>query len=331
MGSGKDPKPLPPAGAGCPIPRLWEDDAEPTSGTAPTIDCVRKTSGFTRKPRASSARRAVLLVMAGSAAGRVVLLESRKVTIGRSRQADFTLQDEGVSRMHCVIASQDGKYVLADLGSTHGTRVNGARAERVELKPGDRIELGPESLFEFDLCDAAEQGVLDKLYHGATRDLLTRTLNQRAFEERLAAEVSYAVRHRTGLVAVAVAIDGIDGIVKSHGSAGGDVVLREVATAITSVLRREDVLARTQANGFVILARGLTHANGASLAERMRKLAAERALSVGGLPLRVTICAGVGELGEVATGRSGNALLEVAAERVAAAALEGPNRVRSET
>ena len=159
--------------------------------------------------------------------------------------------------------------------------------------------------------------MLDKLYHGATRDLLTRALNQRAFEERLAAEVSYAVRHRTGLVAVAVAIDGIDDIVKAHGSAGGDVVLREVATAITSVLRREDVLARTQANGFVILARGL------SLDER-REPRRAHAQAHGGArlrgrtvcPLRVTICAGVGELGEVSTGRSGNALLEVAAERV---------------
>ena len=115
MGSGKDPKPsVAPARAGGshPIPRLWEDDAEPTSGTAPTSDLARKTSGFTCKPRASSARRAVLLAMAGSAAGRVVLLESRKVTIGRSRQADFTLQDEGVSRMHCV-DRQPGREVRA--------------------------------------------------------------------------------------------------------------------------------------------------------------------------------------------------------------------------
>jgi diguanylate cyclase (GGDEF)-like protein len=278
-----------------------------------------------------SAKRAVLLVMEGSAAGRVVLLESRKVTIGRSRQADFALHDDGVSRMHCVVASQDGKYVLADLGSTHGTLVNGARADRVELQPGDRIQLGPSSLLEFDVCDAAEQGVLDKLYQGATRDLLTRALNQRAFEERLAAEVSYATRHSSGLVAVAVAIDGLDGVVSAHGCAGGDLVLRAVATTITSVLRREDVFARTQASGFVILARGLSVANGASLAERMRKLVETQAFSVGGGTLSVTISTGVGELGEGETGRSGVALLELAAERLAAAVLEGSSRVRSET
>jgi diguanylate cyclase (GGDEF)-like protein len=308
------------------IPRLWEDEPEP-SGTAPT-DLARNT--MPRRPAVAGAKRAVLLVMTGSAAGRVVLLESRKVTIGRSRQADFTLQDEGVSRMHCVIAVQHGKYVLADLGSTHGTLVNGVRAERVELQPGDRIELGPDALLEFDLCDAAEQGVLDKLYQGATRDLLTHALNQRAFEERLAAEVSYAVRHEKGLVAVAVAIDGFGQLVAAHGSAGCDLVLREVSSVIASTLRREDVLARTKTNGFVILARGLTLAKGMSLAERMRKLMEERAFSFESASVSLTICAGVGELGDTGASPSGQALLELAEARLAAAQLAGPNRVSRE-
>ena len=307
------------------IPRLWDDEPEP-SGTAPT-DLARRANATSRKPPVAGAKRAVLLVMTGGAAGRVVLLESRKVTIGRSRQADFTLHDDGVSRMHCVIASQHGRYVLADLGSTHGTLVNGQRAERVELQPGDRIELGPDALLEFDLCDGAEQGVLDKLYQGATRDLLTHALNQRAFEERLAAEVSYALRHDAGLVAVAVAIDGFQELVGLHGSAGCDLVLREVSSVVASTLRREDVLARTKTNGFVILARGLTVAKGVSLGERMRKLMEERSFSFESASLSVTICAGIGELGDVGASRSGKALLELAEARLAAAQLAGPNRV----
>lgn len=334
MRRGRDPKPrgesppkasVPPASGANQIPKLWEDEPEP-SRTAPT-DFAPRPSGFARKDGEPRGKRALLLVMNGTAAGRVLLIESRKVTVGRSRQADFTLGDDGVSRMHCGIASNGDTYELTDLGSTHGTFVNGARIERVALAAGDRIQLGTDALLEFDVCDAAEQGVLDKLYEGATRDLLTRALNRRAFEERLTADVSYALRHRAGLCAVAVEIDDLDAIAEAHGNAGGDAVLREVAGAIASMLRRDDVLARTRTNGFVVLGRGLSLQNGITFAERIRKLVEEQSIAVEGTSVRVTITAGIAELGECEMPASGSALLELADARLVAARASGPNRI----
>lgn len=64
------------------------------------------------------------------------------VVLGRSPDVDVMVPDTGVSRQHCRIA--DG--VLADLGSTNGTWVNGQRISEQALRDGDRITLGSTEL-----------------------------------------------------------------------------------------------------------------------------------------------------------------------------------------
>jgi hypothetical protein len=72
-------------------------------------------------------------------------------TIGRSRECDVVLADEGVSRRHAEVRPRGGAWVLGDLGSTNGVSVNGMRVERPQvLTPGDRIEMG-SSVLEFEL------------------------------------------------------------------------------------------------------------------------------------------------------------------------------------
>jgi pSer/pThr/pTyr-binding forkhead associated (FHA) protein len=44
-----------------------------------------------------------------------------------------------------------GRWLIADLGSTNGIKVNGRRVDRAQLEPGDRITLGlTELTFELD-------------------------------------------------------------------------------------------------------------------------------------------------------------------------------------
>ena len=64
------------------------------------------------------------------------------VVIGRSRDADVRLSDEGISRRHAEIRLEDGAYWLVDLGSMNGTRVNGKRVDRARLADGDAITVG---------------------------------------------------------------------------------------------------------------------------------------------------------------------------------------------
>jgi hypothetical protein len=75
---------------------------------------------------------------------------SEPVTVlGRSRRCDIVLTDPNVSRQHAEVRRQDDGFMLLDLGSTNGTRVNRRDVKQVVLQHGDRIELGTtEFLFE---------------------------------------------------------------------------------------------------------------------------------------------------------------------------------------
>jgi len=62
--------------------------------------------------------------------------------IGRSLENDLVLNDRHVSRQHLELSIRDGECLAVDLGSRHGTMINGARAERCKLRPEDRIQIG---------------------------------------------------------------------------------------------------------------------------------------------------------------------------------------------
>jgi FHA domain-containing protein/uncharacterized protein DUF1707 len=66
-----------------------------------------------------------------------------RFTIGRTRECDLCLTDLSVSRMHALLVRRDDGWVLSDLGSHNGTRLNGWLVrEAVPVRPGDRVEFG---------------------------------------------------------------------------------------------------------------------------------------------------------------------------------------------
>ena len=78
--------------------------------------------------------------------GRRTVLSGSRFVIGRSRDADLTLDDPNVSRRHAELRREDGSWVVADLASTNGVKVNGRRVAEHRLTPGDEITLGLETL-----------------------------------------------------------------------------------------------------------------------------------------------------------------------------------------
>src|SRR4051794_4480050 len=78
--------------------------------------------------------------------GKRTVLSGNRVTIGRSRDCDVTLDDANVSRRHAELRNEGGGWVVADLGSTNGVKVNGHRVQQQSLSPGDEIMLGLERL-----------------------------------------------------------------------------------------------------------------------------------------------------------------------------------------
>jgi Domain of unknown function (DUF1707)/FHA domain len=66
-----------------------------------------------------------------------------RFTIGRTRECDLCLPDLSVSRMHALLVRREDGWVLSDLGSHNGTRLNGWLVrEPVPVHPGDRVEFG---------------------------------------------------------------------------------------------------------------------------------------------------------------------------------------------
>lgn len=67
-------------------------------------------------------------------------------TIGRGEKADFRLNYEGVSRVHCRLEPRGNLIRLIDVGSKNGTWLNGKRIDSEDLCDGDQIEIGSVAL-----------------------------------------------------------------------------------------------------------------------------------------------------------------------------------------
>lgn len=72
--------------------------------------------------------------------------EPQQLLVGRSSGCDVVLSDPTVSRTHARLILRDGRWVLQDLGSTNGSRLNGRRVGRCQLRPGDELCLGDARL-----------------------------------------------------------------------------------------------------------------------------------------------------------------------------------------
>lgn len=72
-----------------------------------------------------------------------VPIGKRVVTIGRKEDCTICLQSANVSRQHCEVRAAGSLFVVVDLGSTNGTKVNGVRVavERI-LEDSDIISVG---------------------------------------------------------------------------------------------------------------------------------------------------------------------------------------------
>jgi hypothetical protein len=82
---------------------------------------------------------------------RRTVLSGDLVVLGRSRDCDVVLDDPNVSRRHAELRREPEGWVIADLGSTNGLKVNGRRVAEAVLQPGDEITLGLSRLsFELE-------------------------------------------------------------------------------------------------------------------------------------------------------------------------------------
>ena len=85
----------------------------------------------------------------GAAVGSLLMADGRRVpigedavTLGRMPDCDIVLGDPNVSRRHAEVRRRGNDFIVIDLGSTNGTKVNGAGVRERRLNDGDQITLG---------------------------------------------------------------------------------------------------------------------------------------------------------------------------------------------
>jgi predicted component of type VI protein secretion system len=84
-----------------------------------------------------------LTVQVGENPVKTYPLEDMEIVIGRDSGSDIVINDPEVSRKHAHLFSQQGGYILEDLGSTNGTQVDGNNLTSPHyLVVGEKIRLG---------------------------------------------------------------------------------------------------------------------------------------------------------------------------------------------
>jgi hypothetical protein len=81
-----------------------------------------------------------------TADGHRVDLGEEPVCIGRLDECEIQLSDKNVSRRHAEVRREGVGFVVVDLGSTNGTKVNGTRVKQRELSDGDEVTVGATTL-----------------------------------------------------------------------------------------------------------------------------------------------------------------------------------------
>src|ERR1700722_3218726 len=101
-----------------------------------------RSSASTSKNPTTMPRAPRLVVIEPNGVRREVAIGTTPYRIGRQAGNELTLRDSRISRQQAQILAVNGAMVLEDMGSRHGTYVNGQKTLRHELKPKDQVDFG---------------------------------------------------------------------------------------------------------------------------------------------------------------------------------------------
>lgn len=280
---------------------------------------------FSAGPAQPTPRLSCVVVIQGEGLGKRIDIRDRPLLVGRSQDADLVIEHKSVSRKHCRIWNDGGRFRIRDLGATNPTRLNDARVEQdALLGDGDRITVG-ESILKFIAQDSVEASYHEEIYQLAVQDPLTELHNRRHFCEMADKEIARAARHDRMLALCIIDVDLFKPVNDRHGHIAGDEVLRGIGALVRKHARGEDVAARIGGEEFVLLLPECALADAIQLAERLRAAVADAVFTPGGAPQRITISIGVASLSPDRAARG--PLMAAADAALYRAKSEGRNRV----
>lgn len=209
----------------------------------------------------------------GLSVGQFYPLASTRTILGRNLEADVPVDDTKVSRQHAAIDQRNGFYMLADLGSTNGTYLNGRRVEQAcFLNAGDRVRLG-STTFVVELREKARQQ-MHKSWREPTM-VLQGALNERNAAMNVAdASMSTTLsvkttKRKASAKSAAAAHQAVAGHVHATTSAGA---MKAVAVAQTAT--NSGAIASTVKGGVAASSEGIDRS---ALAKLKKKVTTARA------------------------------------------------------
>lgn len=164
-----------------------------------------------------------------------------------------------------------------------------------------------------------------ELAEQARTDSLTGALNRRAMEEAALREMARSMRYGYMLCMIMIDIDNFKHLNDSRGHAAGDCALQAFTRQIQTMLRRQDLLARTGGDEFTILLPDTPVSAGVAAAERVRKAIEVLEVPFESGPIKFTVSAGVAQLDPVHGGWEG--MMKRADEAMYEAKRNGRNSV----
>jgi diguanylate cyclase (GGDEF)-like protein len=129
----------------------------------------------------------------------------------------------------------------------------------------------------------------------STTDALTGINNRRNFDKELSLEIRRSNRYKSPLSLIMLDIDLFKVVNDTHGHLFGDEVLKAIGQILKQSLRSNDICARYGGEEFVVLLPETTVEEALIVAEKIRRLVANKTVTFEMISCQVTISAGLAQ------------------------------------
>ena len=216
------------------------------------------------------------------------------VVLGRDPDCNIPLQDFGVSRRHAMISpTSNGEFVLKDLQSTNGTRVNGMPiAQDCVLRDGEKIIVGG-TVLRFGLADQLDIDFHNEISTLVSTDSLTGLPSKRRFDQSLEFAMEDCGRKTLPLSLLMMDMDGLKKINDTHGHLFGAHAIGETGKLIARVIGNLGQACRFGGDEFSAFLPAHDIEAATALAKKIRLAVETAGLEKDGIPLKPTISIGV--------------------------------------
>jgi two-component system cell cycle response regulator len=271
----------------------------------------------------------LLQIISGEDIGREFELKPGNNIVGRQKDCSVHIINSSISRRHAQIecdpnASPDRRYIIFDLQSTNGTRVNNENTSQLPLRDGDRVQFG-KVVCKFMEVDPLEKNFLKEIQKLIEYDDRTELLQIKPFYKRLEKALSVADSSSQSLTVLMMDLDGLKQINEAHGHIAGSHVIVEIARLTSLEFSPSGVVGLYGGDEFAAYLENIRKSDAVIRAEKLRSLVAGTSFEEKGIEKGVTISIGMAEYPKDATEMM--QLISCADKALYVAKSSGKNRV----